>query len=109
MLFDRVYSPEGTYIAIREPSYSILGHVIIVLGYCINLWFIFKAYIWFRKYGGIKGFRRDDDFDEEEAWKNVKLAGNKGSKILDRALDKQIKKEKLDENEALEVARMRKQ
>jgi len=68
VLYDRVYSKEGTYIAPTEPSYSILGHVIIVLGYCLNLWFTFKAYIWFRKYGGIKGFRRDGDFDEEEAW-----------------------------------------
>ena len=86
-MFGRIYF-EKWFIDEREPSYSIMGHLVLIIFYCLNLWYTFKAYWNFRKYGGIKGFRREGDFDDEEAWKKVTHISEKGSKILDRALDK---------------------
>ena len=78
-----------------------MGLIVNMVFYVWMLWYLCRAYFYFRKSGGIKGFRRDKGLlPEEKLAKKAAKIGSKATGALDLAVDLELQRERYDENEA---------
>ena len=61
------------------------------------MYYLCRAYFFFRKAGGIKGFRRDDGLlPEEKIARKAAKIGQKGVGAMDLAVDLELQREKYE-------------
>jgi hypothetical protein len=82
-----------------------MGLIVMMASYVWVIYYLCRAYYFFRKSGGIKGSRIDNQLLlEEKLAKNAGKFGNKGLAVIDKALDLEMQKERYNQNEAKRMA-----
>ena len=68
-----------------------MGLIVMMVVYVWMMWYLCRAYFFFRKSGGIKGFRRDSGLlPEEKLARKAAQIGKKGVGAVDLAVDLEV-------------------
>ena len=97
---------ENDNLAFPLTNSQIMGFGMNMMTHLVSIYYLGRAYYYFRKTGGIKGLNPTTDLPEEKALRHVKAGANKVAEVAHKKMDEADKKdiEKDDEFLAIKAA-----